>query len=151
MASHLNDVMVLQKCIVVNRDGQILAIRRTTNDHHRSGCWDLPGGGYEQGEDVVDAVRREVMEEVGLKVGEVTPIYIASGIDDSSEFMNGHFVFANCYYTRDWSGQVTLSDEHIEYQWIDPKEFIKLDFGSDGGFFVSAITKYLRTLGEKGS
>lgn len=146
MATHMNDVMVLQKCIITRSDSMVLAIKRTTSDRHRSGCWDLPGGGYEEGEDIVDAIKREVMEEVGLTITDPTPIYLASAIDDSSELMSGHIVFANFYYTRDWVGEIKLSNEHTQYKWVSPKDFLNLSFGSDGGFFVKAMKKYLSAL-----
>ncbi|MGA0600618.1 NUDIX hydrolase [Caulobacter sp. KR2-114] len=36
--------------------------------HHRSGSWTLPGGRVEHGEDPLDTVRREVLEETGCAV-----------------------------------------------------------------------------------
>ena len=57
---------------IVERDGLVLMVRQRSRS--RSGCHDgveyltLPGGGIEPGEDPVDAVAREVAEEVGLTV-----------------------------------------------------------------------------------
>lgn len=44
-------------------DGRIVLIRRKDD-----GCWSLPGGIVDWGEDIPHAVRRELMEETGLDV-----------------------------------------------------------------------------------
>ena len=56
----LNSVQFIQKALMVNSDGKILALKRTISDDFRAGCWDLPGGRYEEGEDILDAIRREI-------------------------------------------------------------------------------------------
>lgn len=142
MASQLNNVLVLQKCLIIDNKGRILVIRRSPYDTRRTSKWDFPGGGYEQGEDVIDAIKREVLEEVALLARVLTPIHIASGIGHVSEFMDGETVFAICYICTDWDGQIMVSDEHSEYQWVTPKDALKLDYGDDGGFFKSSIIAY---------
>ncbi len=53
--------------IVVNENGEILMVK-----DNRSG-WVFPGGQVEIGENVIDAVKREVLEEtgIGIEVGEL--------------------------------------------------------------------------------
>lgn len=53
--------------IVINGNNEILLVKT-----HRSG-WVFPGGQVEVGENVIDAVKREIMEEAGVEVevGEV--------------------------------------------------------------------------------
>jgi len=53
--------------IVINENDEILMVKT-----HRSG-WVFPGGQVEVGENVIDAVKREIMEEAGVEVdvGEV--------------------------------------------------------------------------------
>ena len=53
--------------IVINDNDEILMVK-----NHRGG-WVFPGGQVEVGENVIDAVKREVMEETGIdiEVGEV--------------------------------------------------------------------------------
>jgi 8-oxo-dGTP diphosphatase len=60
-------------------DGRLLLIRRAD-----SGKWALPGGTLEWGEELRDAIKREVYEETGaevLKLGDVLGVYSAPGRD----------------------------------------------------------------------
>lgn len=140
----LNNVRLIQKCLIVNHDGKILALKRAPDDHSRGGNWDLPGGGYEQGEDVLSSIKREVMEEVGLTVISIQPIYFTNRIGVTEGFFNGDTVFGACYFSSDWTGEVVLSREHTEFRWVTPAEFKSFDFGADSGFFAEAIEAYLK-------
>jgi 8-oxo-dGTP diphosphatase len=44
-------------------DGRIVLIRRRDD-----GCWSLPGGMVDWGEDIPNTIRRELMEETGLEL-----------------------------------------------------------------------------------
>jgi len=57
------------------RDGKVLLIRESSSI---SGKWELPGGGLDFGEDIKQALKREVFEEMNIKVTHVSdqPIYI---------------------------------------------------------------------------
>ncbi len=138
----LNNVRLIQKCIIVSKDGKILAFKRAMDDHSRGGNWDLPGGGYEQGEDVIEAIKREVREEAGITINSVTPIFFMNKIGVSAGFFQGSTVFGICYTSADWRGEVTLSDEHIEYRWVTTEEFKSFNFGQDSGFFREAIKAF---------
>jgi 8-oxo-dGTP diphosphatase len=142
----LNNVRLIQKCIIVRDDGKILSLKRAADDHSRGGNWDLPGGGYEQGELVIDAIKREVMEEVGLVVGDLTPVFFTNHMGVEEGFFQGDTVFATCYASSDWEGEIVLSSEHTEYKWITPEEFKTYNFGEDSGFFVEALDAYISTL-----
>lgn len=82
------------------------------------------------------------MEEVGLRVNSVSPVYLTNRIGESEGFFQGNTVFGVCYVSSDWGGEVVLSSEHTEYQWVTPAEFATLNFGSDSGFFAEAISNY---------
>jgi len=138
----LNNVRLIQKCFIVRHDGKILALKRAADDHSRGGNWDLPGGGYEQGEEVIEAIQREVMEEVGIVVKKVKPVFFANN-GAKTGFFQGDNVFGMCYLSREWEGEIRLSDEHIEYQWMDTSDFAMLNFGEDCGFFSKAIEAYI--------
>jgi 8-oxo-dGTP diphosphatase len=59
-------------CAAILRDGQILMVL-----HIHDGCqyWMLPGGGVEPGETYEQAARREVLEECGLAVRIICPLF----------------------------------------------------------------------------
>ncbi|MBD2294753.1 NUDIX hydrolase [Anabaena sphaerica FACHB-251] len=60
-------------------DGRIVLIRRSDD-----GCWSLPGGMVDWGEDISSAVRRELMEETGLellKIRRLVGVYSAPDRD----------------------------------------------------------------------
>ena len=140
----LNSVLFLQKCIVVNGEGLILVLKRSpTQDSDRSGCWDLPGGTYERGEDVIDSIKREVMEESSLTIHNPSPIDLANGLNNANQFMSSEVVFAITHICTKWEGEVKISDEHTEFKWVTPEEFITYDFGDDGGYFKSSMKAYL--------
>lgn len=142
----LQNVRLIQKCIVIREDGKILALKRSPDDHSRGGNWDLPGGGYEQGEDVIPAITREVQEEAGLSVLNPQPIYFTGKIGVKEGFFQGDTVFGMCYICSDWSGVVALSSEHVEYRWITPEELLTYSFGSDNGFFKASLEAYIKKL-----
>lgn len=50
--------------VIFDDQGRILCVRHNYGD----GRWSLPGGGLEDGETVVEALKREVREETGLDV-----------------------------------------------------------------------------------
>ncbi|NET01656.1 MAG: NUDIX hydrolase [Sphaerospermopsis sp. SIO1G2] len=60
-------------------DGRIVLVRRSDD-----GCWSLPGGMIDWGEDVPTAVKRELMEETGLelfKIRRLVGVYSAPDRD----------------------------------------------------------------------
>jgi len=53
---------------LLRRDDQMLLCRLSERVGMNPGCWTLPGGGLDFGEDPEDAVVREFKEETGLLV-----------------------------------------------------------------------------------
>ena len=58
------------RAVVVEPEGRVLLVRF---EFPRGTVWATPGGGQEPGEDDAATVRRELDEEVGLRVAEIGP------------------------------------------------------------------------------
>lgn len=142
----LNNVKFLQKCIVIDKYGKILALLRNPSDARRPNCWDLPGGNYEEGESIEECIKREVREETSLIAKSVSPVYIASNMGTTYQDIN---VIAVCQVCLDWTGEVILSDEHVAYRWLTTDEFVTLETGDDGGFLKDSLRAYISLHGDR--
>lgn len=50
------------KCLILNPAGQVLVVQENNR-----GCWDLPGGGMDHGENLQQTIARELKEEVSYQ------------------------------------------------------------------------------------
>jgi 8-oxo-dGTP diphosphatase len=64
------DVQQLVVGAVVQHDGKVLLLKRSEDDF-MGGIFELPSGKVEPGEDLDEALRREVEEETGLKISRI--------------------------------------------------------------------------------
>ncbi|MFT6614418.1 MAG: 8-oxo-dGTP diphosphatase [Halopseudomonas sp.] len=58
---------------VIRRDGRTLIARRPETAH-QGGLWEFPGGKLETGEERLDGLRRELLEELGISVTSARPL-----------------------------------------------------------------------------
>jgi len=111
---------------IIKPDGKILITKRTAHDDYMPGCWDLPGGGVEFGEDVEAALIREFKEEVNLTIEDVKPVFVYTDLSkiEDWEVQMVQIVFVASKY----SGSIELDlNEHDEYAWIDPVDLPKYE------------------------
>jgi len=64
---------------VIEHEGKYLLVRNKVSEHF----WCLPGGGVEPGEDIISALERELVEELGVKpvVGNLLYVHTLKGPD----------------------------------------------------------------------
>lgn len=119
------NAVVVQKALVVNKDGKILVLRRSDSDERRPLQWDLPGGHLEPGEEMIAGVEREIEEETGLKVSKTWPVYTKTEARKWNGGNEASIVFV-LYATHTTDTEVTLSFEHDKYDWKTVEEALPL-------------------------
>ncbi len=63
----MSECLVVVVAAVVERDGRFLVTQRAPGAH-LGGCWEFPGGKCESGESLHDALRREMLEELDVRI-----------------------------------------------------------------------------------
>ena len=108
---------------VVIEHGRALLIRR--GGEPLKGQWSIPGGTLETGETLEDGVRREMLEETGLRVRVVELIEVFERIfrepDDGSVRPRYHFVILD-YLCDRVSGEPRASSDVTDVAWAAENE-----------------------------
>jgi 8-oxo-dGTP diphosphatase len=95
--------------VVTNDQGEVLVIQRQD-----TGAWQLPGGILEHHESIHDGLRREVLEETGIRVEphHLTGVYKNIPLG----------VVALVFYARHIDGTPTPTDETAAVDWWPPEQ-----------------------------
>jgi 8-oxo-dGTP diphosphatase len=98
------------------RRGPILLVER--GGHPLKGFWSLPGGLVETGETLEDAVRREILEETGLRIQPVSRVEIFERImRDAQGKAEYHYVLAD-YVCKVVGGTLRAGDDVSRAEWV---------------------------------
>jgi len=125
------------KCVpiagcIVKKDGKYLIARRARGEH-RAGLWEFPAGRIEKGEKALDAAKRELREETGLKPSKISFFGIHERFDGKND---GIYKPVFMFLVTPKNKTVKLSHEHEEYDWLTPKEMLKKNIGVDTRYFI---------------
>lgn len=109
-----------QVALCILTDGQrVLLGKRAPTNPVCPNCWDLIGGHAEAGESIVDALRREVHEELGITIS----AFVSLGIMIEQRPAFGGPAEFHIYLVTRWDGQIAmLGDEHSELRWFAAHE-----------------------------
>jgi len=106
--------------LVIYKQGKVLLQKRSDN-----GTWAIHGGGIEPGEKYIDALKREIKEE--LNIVPINPILM--GIYSGKELFNIYpsgdqvYVLNHVFICEDYEGKIDFQDGEVnEIKWFDLDE-----------------------------
>jgi len=117
--------------VILDDEGQVLLTRRNVAPF--KGEWVMPGGKIDLGEPIVKALRREVMEEVGLEVEVEDIIDVFEHVTPGDD--NYHFIILY-YLCRPLSCDISRNhDEVAEARWVSQ--------GDSAGYQMPEGTRFI--------
>jgi len=104
--------------VAIARGNKILVVRRASHDF-LGGNFELPGGGVDDGETIIESAAREIREETGLTITTILATF--EGFDYSTpkkEHVRQINIIAEVA-----DGPVVLDpNEHDDFKWIEASE-----------------------------
>ena len=110
--------------VAVFRNEEVLLVKRKKAPY--KGQWSIPGGKHRLGETVIQAASRELMEETGVEVNDLTLVEIVDIIvPDQVGRILYHYCVAD--YKAEWkSGECSPGDDAQDVKWFNLKKLNSL-------------------------
>ena len=127
-----NQIIVL--LALLNENNEVLISLRENSDDY-NGFWEYPGGKVREGEDVEEALIREIKEEINIDISKncVAPLTFASDNKDRKSKI------LLLYVCRKWEGFITsLLKQKIA--WVKPVDLGKYKM-PDANLFLNSILR----------
>jgi mutator protein MutT len=120
---------------VIVRGGKVLVCQRPEGGSF-AGYWEFPGGKREPGESVIDCLKREVHEELALRV---EPVHALRPIDH--DYPRGRIRLHPYVCTTDGAAPRLLACQAAE--WIDPADLKRYRFPPANDALLDEAIAYL--------
>ena len=103
--------------LIIYKDGKILLQKRED-----TGAWAIHGGGIEPGEKYIEALEREIKEELNVRPINPKLFGIFSGKELFNKYPSGDEVYAlnHVFICKDYEGEINFNDGEVkDLKWFD--------------------------------
>ena len=115
-----NNVVHVAVAVIKNEHGQYFIAKRHKNSH-QGNLWEFPGGKVENNETVIDALERELFEEIGITLLQASPlIQIHHDYEDKSVLLD--------VWVVDMFDGKAFGKEGQKTCWVNQDDFSLYDF-----------------------
>ena len=123
--------------VILNSEKQILIALRSEHVH-QGGLWEFPGGKVEAGENVQQALARELSEELGIAVVTAKPL-----LEVQHDYREKS-VLLDVWWVESFSGKPT-GREGQPVRWVSAEQLSSYSFPEANKMIVSTVQKALAT------
>ena len=128
----------IASALIFSKDNKLLLGRKDPNAGGvYPNCWHIPWWWVEEGENLLDAVKREVLEEVWLDISECEPVFLSDFVEQwisEKTLSTGEKVVCHMKFNRfkvllsenAEDIELTLWDDLVEVQWFSAAEAMKI-------------------------
>jgi len=134
-------LLIVVACALLDGQGRVLLGKRPEGKH-LAGLWEFPGGKVEAGETPEVALRRELLEEIGIDVSEVELIPLSFV---SHRYAHFHLLMP-LYVCHSWLGEIQSGEGQL-LQWVAVKELDLYLMPPADRPLVKALQNFLRKAG----
>lgn len=117
-------IVAISSFIKNSSKDKFLVIKRHKGEIAYPGKWAFAGGKTESGETIIETLKREVLEEVGIEIEDYKKFlrdFTFVRPDDKS-------VVGLCFEVVAKSENVKISEDFEDFKWVTPEEFLELDY-----------------------
>ena len=126
------------KIIISDKNSKILVLVRGKSHPHYADHLDFPGGEVEPNEDHIQAIVREVQEEVDLIL---SPSKIKLLFEKKVWVKLTYILYS--YQLNEITPEIKISWEHGSYIWLDKKELLSLKMPRGVDPYYKSVIKFL--------
>lgn len=129
---------------LVKRDNKYLLLLRSQYDRHNPLKWEFPGGSFEKSDtDLKKTLKREIKEETGLSLGDISNdcyVYLHNVSSNANSVYNGYKRLVLYYKATCLNSNVVLSKEHKDYVWLPLEEIKEKDLTGEALFALKSLS-----------
>lgn len=120
----VDKVLILASAIIWNKKQKILLLQRGETKTFQ-GYWQVPEGKLEEGESPIQALKREMQEELEIEIDEPELVLVTQSELEAKgmKYLAIRLIFKVSSKTT----EITLSHEHSAYKWLNPEEIKTLN------------------------